>query len=325
MPPPDTIRMFERTYEVPVEYHTERLDRFLEQMLPDVSRLRLRRCIQAGEVTVDGTVRESGRRIYEGQIVRLSTMEEPAGTMAPEALPIQILHEDETLLIVDKPAGMLAHPTSKVHSGTLLNAAVYHLNRESCGRRVRPLLVHRLDRATSGLLVLSKEAKAHEALARAWNQKRVNKWYEALVCGSMPDPEGVIDAPIGGARNRMPGYAVDSAGRPAQTRYWCQRRYGPFTLMRLQPLTGRTNQLRIHCAFAGAAIAGEDLHGLPELKLFSHMHSDAIQPSRLFLHASRLEFEHPLTRQPFEIESPLPEELRKFLEKLVHQYGVEIA
>lgn len=309
--------MFDRSFIVEAEHNTERLDRFLEHVLPEVSRLRLRRAILAGQVTIDGVAWESGRRLRQGQVVRFSSDEDVVGAMGPEDIPLNVLFEDEALLIVNKPAGMLAHPTSRVHSGTLLNAAIFHVNRtNTSGKRIRPLLVHRLDRATSGAIVLSKQAKAHETLARAWNQRRVRKWYLALVCGRMPDECGVIDAPIGGARDRMPGYAVDPAGRPAQTRYRTLSHRGPFSFVELEPLTGRTNQLRIHCAFAGASIAGEDLHGLPGLERFSAEHPTVAQPGRLFLHASRLEFEHPVRREPFEIDAPLPARLTEFLSTL---------
>lgn len=315
--------MFERLYTVEEVDARERLDRFLERRLDGVSRGRIRTAILAGEVTVNGVQRESGRRLRAGDRVTLAMGSEPVRALRPEAIPLSVLFEDEELLVVDKPAEMFAHPTSRVHSGTLLNAAIHHVAQTAPpGAHVRPLLVHRLDRATSGALVLSKTPRAHNRLARAWNERRVAKRYVALACGRMPEGSGLVDAPIGGSREHTPGFRVMEGGRPAQTRYRELGRYGPFALLELEPLTGRTNQLRIHCAHAGAPIAGDDLHGLPEIAAFERLHPAAPAPGRLFLHAAGLQFRHPSTNAPLRIESPLPRELEAFLARLEALYGV---
>lgn len=310
---------FTRTFTVEESESRERLDHFLERRIVGFSRGRIRTVIQRGHVTVDGDVRESGRRLRPGQTVVVTLDREPLLTMTPEDIPLSIIHEDDALLVVDKPAGMFAHPTHRVHSGTLLNAAAWHLNRDRASMAVKPLLVHRLDRATSGLLVISKTLEAHGTLARLWMERRVTKRYVALVAGRLPESTGLIDAPIGGSRDHHPGFRVMDSGRPAQTRYTEIQRIGAFTLVELEPLTGRTNQLRIHAAYVGAAIAGDDLHGQPEIAAFRGANPKAPWPDRLFLHAAGLAFEHPLTRTPLALEAPLPAELRAFLETVRNQ------
>jgi 23S rRNA pseudouridine1911/1915/1917 synthase len=305
---------YRRSFEVGQEDARERLDRFVERQLPAVSRGRIRAAIGAGSVTVDGAALESGRRLRAGQVVEIRLDVPLVEAMAPEPIPISVLYEDDAFLVVDKPAEMFAHPTHRVHSGTLLNAVAYHLNATAEARdHVKPLLVHRLDRATSGLLVISKTARAHNALARAWSDRRVEKRYIALVCGRVPQVEGVVDAPIGGTRDQNPGFRVMAEGRPAQTRYRVLDHYGPYSLLELEPLTGRTNQLRIHMDHVDAPIAGDDLHGLPNIARFRERFPDARYPSRLFLHASRLAFAHPTTREPLVVESPLPPALHDFI------------
>ena len=308
---------YRRSFEVGEEDARERLDRFVERHLPAVSRGRIRAAIGAGSVTVDGAALESGRRLRAGQVVEIRLDAPPVEAMAPEPIPISVVYEDDAFLVVDKPAEMFAHPTHRVHSGTLLNAVAFHLNSTAAPRdHIKPLLVHRLDRATSGLLVVSKTARAHNSLAKAWSERRVAKTYLALVCGATPEAAGVVDAPIGGTRDQNPGFRVMEDGRPARTRYRALSARGPFTLVELEPLTGRTNQLRIHMDHVGAPIAGDDLHGLSNIARFRERNPAAPYPTRLFLHAWRLAFEHPTTREPVALEAPLPPALAEFLDRL---------
>ena len=312
--------MYERSFTVEEVEARERLDHFLERRLEGVSRGHIRRAILEGAVTINGEHRESGRRLRAGDRIEVRLDEAPRLVLVPEAIPLRVLFEDAHMLAVDKPSGMFAHPTSRVHSGTLLNAALYHTRHDSRERGARPLLVHRLDRATSGVLVLSKTPRAQQRLAKTWHDRRVRKRYLALVCGAMPAPEGTIDAPIGGTRDRTPGFRVMESGRPAQTHFRTLAIYGPFTLVELEPLTGRTNQLRIHTAHVGAPIAGDDLHGQPELDAFRRLHPEAVMPDRLFLHAAALELEHPDSGEPLTIEAPLPAELVAHLDEVARRY-----
>jgi 23S rRNA pseudouridine1911/1915/1917 synthase len=306
-----------KAFRVGPEDARERLDRFVERLIPGLSRGRIRGAIVAGAITIDGATRESGRRLYEGQLVEVRLPRAPIEAMTPEPIPIDVVFEDDGFLVVNKPAEMFAHPTYRVFSGTLLNAVAYHVNRDTSDRdRIRPLLVHRLDRATSGLIVVSKSPLAHKLLAAAWMERRVEKRYVALLCGRLPEAEGFIDAPIGSTRERMPGYGVLAGGRPARTRYRMLGEHGPYTLAELEPLTGRTNQLRIHADYAGAPIAGDDLHGLGAIERFRAHHPDTPYPERLFLHAAALGFEHPFTRERLALQAPLPMELAAFVRAL---------
>jgi 23S rRNA pseudouridine1911/1915/1917 synthase len=311
----DVDEAYYRVFRVEPDDARDRLDRFVERQIPGLSRGRIRGAINAGEITIDGSVRESGRRLREGQVVEIRMPAAPVEAMAPEPIPISIVYEDEGFLVVDKPAEMFAHPTYRVFSGTLLNAVAFHVNRDRTAReRIRPLLVHRLDRATSGLIVVSKAARAHKALAALWMERRVEKRYVALLCGRMPAGEGIVDAPIGSTKERMPGYGVLEGGRAARTWYRVVDEPGPYSLVDLEPLTGRTNQLRIHADHVGAPVAGDDLHGLDNIARFRGAHPSIPYPGRLFLHAASLAFTHPTTRERLELGAPLPGELRAFLD-----------
>jgi 23S rRNA pseudouridine1911/1915/1917 synthase len=306
-----------RRYLVETADVRERLDRFVERHLPGLSRGRIRAAIQAGEVTIDGETRETGRRLREGQLVEIRMSEAPVEAMVAEPIPVDVVFEEDGFLVANKPAEMFAHPTYRVFSGTLLNAVAYHVNLATGVRdRIRPLLVHRLDRATSGLIVISKTAAAHKELAAEWMARRVDKRYVALLCGRLAEPDGIIDAPIGSTRERMPGYGVLEGGREARTRYRVLAEPGPYTLAEMEPLTGRTNQLRIHADFAGAPIAGDDLHGLENIARFRERNPEAPYPTRLFLHAAGLGFARPGTRERLDLEAPLPEDLVAFLASL---------
>ncbi|MCC6744122.1 MAG: RluA family pseudouridine synthase [Acidobacteria bacterium] len=305
---------FTRSFIVEESESRVRLDHFLEQRIVGLSRGRIRSAILRGEVTVDGQHRESGRRLLPGQHIEVAIARTPPLTMIPEEIPLSIVHEDDDLLVVDKPSGMFVHPTHRVHAGTLLNAAAWHLNHGNPSMTVKPLLVHRLDRATSGLLVMSKTATAHARVAKLWMERRVEKRYIGLVAGRFAESEGVIDAPIGSSREQHPGFRVMADGRPALTKFREIERLDPWTLVEMEPLTGRTNQLRIHAAHAGAALAGDDLHGQAELAAFRAAHPAIEEPSRLFLHASMLRFQHPATRVELELHAGLPEELEAFLD-----------
>jgi 23S rRNA pseudouridine1911/1915/1917 synthase len=313
--------MYQRTFRVTEAEGSGRLDQFMEGRLPGVSRTAVRRTIRNGEVRVNGEVWDAGLRVSPGDFVELETPVEPVASLLPEAIPLDVAFEDDTLLVVDKPAGMLAHPTSSVHGGTLANALGHYLGRRDDEAvthpgPARPGLVHRLDQPTSGLMVVAKTPRAHERLARAFRERRIEKRYLALVCGRPDAAEGVIDAPIGHDPNAHPRWGVRETGRAAQTRYVCGDLRGPYTLVELEPLTGRTNQLRIHAAHAGWPIAGDPLHGAEQIERFLARHPGTPAPGRLFLHAFRLAFAHPETGAPIEVEASLPGELARFLEGL---------
>lgn len=308
--------MYEREFDVAEGDARARLDRFLEAHLPGVSRAYIRTAIREGEATLNGERRTAGVRLRAGDRVALCAPEEPATAMRPEAIPVEALFEDDDLIVVAKPAPMLSHPTAGERGGTLANALAHHLNagREPSAPFVRPGLVHRLDRMTSGLMVVAKRDEARAALSLAFHERRVEKAYLALVCGGPDSDEGLVDAPIGSSDDASPRWGVRESGREARTRWRAVERVGPFALLALEPLTGRTNQLRVHAAHAGWPIAGDAVHGLDAAARFRRRFPGAAEAPRLFLHATRLAFPHPRTGARLQFELALPLDLAGFLD-----------
>jgi 23S rRNA pseudouridine1911/1915/1917 synthase len=217
--------------------------------------------------------------------------------MKPQNIPFEIIFEDDELLVVNKASGMLVHPTHWEKNGTLLNAVAWHLNKDG-GNFIRPGLIHRLDKETSGLIVVAKTSHAHRVLADHFHRKLVEKRYAALVDGIVEENEGVITAPIGRfAEEKL--WNIKADGKPAETRFRVIKRNKDSTLLELEPVTGRTNQLRIHCAHIGHPIMGDYRYQRREF-------------SRLCLHAQKLSFWHPNGNRRLEFETKIPEEMKNF-------------
>lgn len=285
----------------------ERLDHVLARRVPHLSRMRLRQALDAAGVRVNGSPQPAGWRVRAGDVVQAEFPEDAVSAMTPEPIPLTILHEDEALIVVDKPAGMVVHPAGRYRSGTLANALAHHFNvAGAADPPIRPGMVHRLDRATSGLMVVAKTQAALSRLTIEFQQKRVEKRYAALVHGAVSPDGGDWSAPIGADPEATPKWGIRPEGRPAHTRYSVRERLPGYTLLDLEPVTGRTNQLRLHCAHFGHPIAGDDLFGQgPEPDL-----------GRLFLHARLLAFRHPASGKEMHLESDLPPELTQFLYSL---------
>jgi 23S rRNA pseudouridine1911/1915/1917 synthase len=297
----------------------QRLDEFLAGRFGEISRMRLRQAITDGEVTLNGAAVHGGQRLEAGDRVSCCFRDLAPTAMTPEPIPLAILYEDEFLAVVAKPAGMPAHPTRHHKQGTLANALAHHFNRDRLPDApwVRPGLPHRLDRATSGVMVATKTQRALSRLTIAFQERRVAKRYLALVYGRVADDEGVIDTPIGCDPERRPRWRVMPEGRPAQSRFRVLERRRAFTLLELEPVTGRTNQLRLHCAHHGHPIVGDAEFGLDLVAgLYADVAARHPPPPRLFLHASSLAFTHPVHGTPLRLEAPLPAELAQWLEML---------
>lgn len=278
-----------------------RLDQFLAARLPNLSRMRIASLVAAGACAVNGAAAHAGFKLRTGDAVEIAFDEAAAeGAMTPEPIPLSVIHEDDDLIVVEKPAGMLVHPTRSVKTGTLANALTHRLNRDS-QTLVRPGLPHRLDRATSGLMVVAKNQRALTILARHFHRRIVEKRYLALVHGRVREDELTISAPIGRVEDAWPKWRVTEVGREATSRLRVIERRASLSLVELEPITGRTNQLRIHCAHAGHAIVGDDWYG-------------STADVRLCLHAARLAFNHPTGGRPVEFASPLPAEIKSLLE-----------
>ncbi len=294
----------------------ERLDRALAQLFPDLSRTRAQAAIKAGAVRVDGRPIRSSHQLEAGQQIEvdphaLNIAGAPGASDAQlpqaEAIPLRVVFEDERLLVVDKPAGLVVHPAPGHSTGTLVNALLAHLPGLEAGSDAsRPGIVHRLDKDTSGLIVIAKDAPTHTALAHQMREHSTVKRYLALVEGRMPAAEGVIDAPIGRDprhRQRMALVSEVNGGREARTRFKTLWEARGRSLLELQLETGRTHQIRVHLASVGHPVVGDIVYGRAQLPL----------PPRQFLHATHLEFVHPATGEWLLFDAPLPPDLTHFL------------
>jgi 23S rRNA pseudouridine1911/1915/1917 synthase len=279
-----------------------RLDKFLYREINAVSRMYLHHLISDGKCTVDGRVESRGYHIKAGETIEIEVETGAETTVLSENIPLNIVYEDAEILVINKPHGMLVHPTKGVRSGTLLNALNYYLNFTEAGepkteKFIRAGLVHRLDKNTSGLMVIAKNPLAHKNLSRHFQRRLVEKKYYAVVEGTIKENCGTIDAPIGRNEEERFWYiAVD--GKPAESRFQVIERFTDATLLELEPVTGRTNQLRLHCAYIGHPIIGDDKYGGREFE-------------RLCLHAYKLFFWHPNGNHRLEFETELPEDFIK--------------
>jgi len=304
----------------------KRLDQFLVSQLPDASRSRLQQLIQQEKVLVNGKPAKSSLRLRGDEYVTvLGSVQAPPLRAVAEEIPLDIVYEDADLAVVNKPAGMMVHAGAGTteddrNRGTLVNALLHRFSRlSSAGGELRPGIVHRLDKATSGLIVVAKNDESHRKLAAQFAGRQVKKTYIALVHGWMKQDRGTIRSSISRDRVRRTRMTTRrSAGREAITHYTVQKRidskYGKFSLLELQIDTGRTHQIRVHLASLGHPVVGDTLYGAPR-EIRSKDHATLSLP-RNFLHAAKLELQHPRTDGRLSFSRPLPEELSEFLERL---------
>jgi len=292
-----------------------RLDEFVARELPKVSLTRIRRLIAENDVLVNGETSLKGVRLANGDRVTVKIFAAEKSSSTPEQMPLDILFEDESLIVINKPVGLLVHPSASEKSGTLLNGLAYHFWQTS-GEAIRPGLIHRLDRNTSGVIVLAKTARAHRTLSKHFRERWVKKFYLALVSGRVARDSGEIDAPIGSSedRNVWPRWRVmeeKDGGKPAQTKYRVVRRFAAHTLLELEPLTGRTHQIRIHCHLIGHPVVGDPFYKsvvdplAAERGIKHHV-----------LHASRLFFRHPANNKEMSLEAAMPPMMRELIATL---------
>jgi 23S rRNA pseudouridine1911/1915/1917 synthase len=292
-----------------VEEHGKRLDQVIRDRLPDVSRTQGQRLIEAAQVTVDGRPRKPAYRVAAGELVIVNLPpKEPQVAVRPQPIPLDIIYEDEHLLVVNKPAGMVVHPAPGHPDGTLVNALLAHCPLiAEAGRRERAGIVHRLDKDTSGVLVVAKHENTLQALHEQFRNRDVEKTYLALVRGRVQPPEGIIEVPIGrDPRDRQRMTALPE-GKYARTRYSVVRPFRKHTLLEAHPYTGRTHQVRVHLSWLGYPVVGDSRYG--------SRHSRVLE-GRHFLHAHRLVFTHPATGEEMVFEAPLPAELDDVLRRL---------
>jgi 23S rRNA pseudouridine1911/1915/1917 synthase len=331
-----------RTITVPAESAGQRLDQFLASQLDGVSRSRVQLLLEQGDVHVDNARPKASLKLRGGEQILITGEPHPAPLKAtPENIPLDVVFEDDDLAVVNKPAGMMVHAgsgqTDDARSrGTLVNALLYRFFAlSSKGGNLRPGIVHRLDKNTSGLIIVAKNDAAHGALGKLFSGHRIRKTYVALVQGWVERAKGTINAAIGRdpiRRTRMTTRAIQN-GRSAVSHYEVVRRletgFGKFTLIRVQIETGRTHQIRVHMASIGHPVVGDTLYGaaaqLTALAQQAKGHRgwnhtrdepDRVRLGRNFLHAAELEFEHPVSGKLLHLEAPLPEELVAFLRQI---------
>jgi len=283
-----------------------RLDKFISEQSPEISRSQAQRLIDEGNVRVNGKVEKSSYRIVNGDIVEIDILPVRPSHLAAEDIPVPVLFEDDDVLVVDKPAGLTVHPAPGHKSGTLVNAILSHLPLLS-GESGRPGIVHRLDKDTSGVMVIAKNTVALAKLSEQFKSHTINKVYLTLVQGHLTPEQGIIEAHIGrdtGDRKKM-AIAAESRGREARTRYKVLKYNGNYSLLEVKPETGRTHQIRVHLAAIGHPVVGDATYGFKNQIL-----------ARQFLHAHRLGFYHPRTGEYQEFTSELPSDLKQVLEKL---------
>ncbi len=301
---------------VPPDGGGVRLDRFLSSLLGDHSRSSLQRLIRDGHVTVGGRSVKPNTSVRPGERVAVEIPDPAPSTPVPEDLPLPILYEDADLVVVDKPAGMVVHPAAGHAAGTLVNALLHHIGDLSgIGGELRPGIVHRLDRGTSGVMVVAKHDRAHQELSRQFRDREVEKEYIALVWGVVQAGRR-IDAPIGRdpvQRQRMSARA--RRARSAVTRITRATHLPGVSLVQVAILTGRTHQIRVHLSSIGHPIVGDSLYGGVRRRVPANLRALS-RLERPFLHAHRLAFHHPLDGRPMECESPLPDDLQSALDEI---------
>jgi 23S rRNA pseudouridine1911/1915/1917 synthase len=329
------VRRVHLQFKVSTRSSGMRLDRFLATKLTSMSRMRIAALIAENSCLVNKVYAPPGQHIETGDLVEVEFDPARPSSMTPQDIPLSIQYEDDYIIVVVKPAEMLVHPTRSVKTGTLANALAFHLNRASfidfasmssserqsdevddggsndVSSFIRPGLVHRLDRATSGLMVVAKTRRTHAVLSRHFRRRFIEKRYLALVQGEPGVDSFIVDSPIGRDPDRRPQWWVSAGGKPAETRMRVLERVRGRALLEVIPITGRTNQIRIHSAFAGYPIVGDSLYStvfVPENSEDRELPAEQKERSRLCLHASFLGFHHPATGKWMEVTSDLPDD-----------------
>ncbi|MCZ6634102.1 MAG: RluA family pseudouridine synthase [bacterium] len=306
------------------EHEGQRLDRLLAILLPEFSRSRLQKLIGDGQIRVNGRSVRSSYKVTRGEQVLIEVPPPEPVAIGPEEIPLDVFFEDEHLLVVNKPVGMMVHPAGSVQSGTLVNALLAHCDQLSgINGQLRPGIVHRLDKDTSGLLMVAKDEVSHRGLAGQLEKRTVLRQYRAVVWGHFEGPEGRIEAAIGRHRKDRKRMVVDEVGRFAATRYEVDTTYDFLSLLSLRLETGRTHQIRVHMAYAKHPVFGDDMYGGREIRLkgISPMYRNAARrllqgATRQMLHAASLGFDHPVTGEPLVFQSDVPQDMQLLLDAL---------
>lgn len=288
---------------------TGRIDKVLTTLEPEITRSQLKNLINDGHVTVNGQPVKPKYKVQSGDKISLVKPEPQLLELTPENIPLDIVYEDDDVIVVNKPQGMVVHPAPGHPDHTLVNALLYHSPLSTINGTFRPGIVHRIDKDTSGLLMVAKNDLAHQSLAEQLRNKTNQREYLALVYGQIKEDEGTIDAPLGRNPQDRKKQAVVKGGRHAVTHFKVMKRYDNFTLIKCILETGRTHQIRVHMKYIGHPLVGDPLYGPRKV----------IGKNGQFLHAALLGFKHPRTGEEMVFEAPLPENFQKMLDKLDKQ------
>lgn len=288
---------------------TGRIDKVLTTLEPGITRSQLKNLINDGHVTVNGQAVKPKYKVQAGDKISLVKPEPQSLELTPENIPLDIVYEDDDVIVVNKPQGMVVHPAPGHPDHTLVNALLYHSPLSTINGTFRPGIVHRIDKDTSGLLMVAKNDLAHQSLAEQLRNKTNKREYLALVYGQIKEDEGTIDAPLGRNPQDRKKQAVVKGGRHAVTHFKVIKRYDNFTLVKCILETGRTHQIRVHMKYIGHPLVGDPLYGPRKV----------IGKNGQFLHAALLGFKHPRTGKEMVFEAPLPENFQKMLDKLDKQ------
>ena len=288
---------------------TGRIDKVLTSLEPEITRSQLKNLINDGHVTVNGQAVKPKYKVQAGDKISLVKPEPQSLELTPENIPLDIVYEDDDMIVVNKPQGMVVHPAPGHPNHTLVNALLYHSPLSTINGTFRPGIVHRIDKDTSGLLMVAKNDLAHQSLAEQLRNKTNKREYLALVYGQIKEDEGTIDAPLGRNPQDRKKQAVVKGGRHAVTHFKVMKRYDNFTLVKCILETGRTHQIRVHMKYIGHPLVGDPLYGPRKV----------IGKDGQFLHAALLGFKHPRTGKELVFEAPLPENFQKMLDKLDKQ------
>ena len=296
-----------------------RLDAYLAQHISDWSRARIQRLIEDGDVLVNAKTVKSALRLRSEDVIEVELVERSLSAFKAEPIPIEIIFEDDDLVVVNKPAGLVVHPGAGIASGTLANALAYHFEQlSSSAGSTRPGLVHRLDKDTSGLIVVAKKEDIHEKLADQFRERSVFKSYVALAHGRVIYESGRIEEPLARDPRNRTRMAVVRGGRPALSLYKVRKRYDRFTLLDVEIKSGRTHQIRVHLQWLKHPVVGDETYGDGRDKTVQSapVRLAISRLGRLFLHAEQLGFSHPRTLESLRFHAPLPQELTTLMDIL---------
>lgn len=292
--------------ETVVEMQNRRLDKVCSEIFSDYSRSQIKQLLDGGNITVNGKTEKAKYKVKSGDVIRLEEPETKTLELRPENIPLDIVYEDDDVIVINKPQGMVVHPAPGHDEHTLVNALLYHCPLSTINGTFRPGIVHRIDKDTSGLLMVAKNDKAHRSLAKQLKDKTNIREYVALVHGRIAEDEGTINAPIGRSLKDRKKQAVVKDGRNAVTHFEVLKRYRDYTFVKCILETGRTHQIRVHMKYIGHPLVGDPLYGPKK----------TIKGNGQFLHAGKLGFVHPTTGKLLIFEAPLPKIFQECLEKL---------